>query len=92
MVEIELSVLVCQCLKRRLPDVEVLRGEVEACQAERNRLGANVEKFVVDVMLEELEAVVVLLRSLVWHVGGVQESTLCTCRRERLARLYRRGR
>ena len=43
MVEIELSVLVRQCLKRRLADIETLRREVEAWQAERNRLGASVE-------------------------------------------------
>ncbi len=43
MVEIELSVLVRQCLKRRLPDIETLQREVEAWAAERNRLGASVE-------------------------------------------------
>ncbi len=44
MVEIELSVLVRQCLKkRRLPDIEVLRREVAAWGAERNRLGASVD-------------------------------------------------
>lgn len=43
MVEVELSVLVRQCLKRRLPDIETLRREVEAWQEERNRLGASVE-------------------------------------------------
>lgn len=43
MVEVELSVLVRQCLKRRLPDIETLRREVEAWEAERNRLGASVE-------------------------------------------------
>ena len=43
MVEIELSVLVRQCLKRRLADIEALRREVEAWGAERNRLGASVD-------------------------------------------------
>ncbi len=43
MVEIELSVLVRQCLKRRLPDVETLSGEIEAWEKERNRLGASVD-------------------------------------------------
>ena len=43
MVEIELSVLVRQCLKRRLPDIETLGREVEAWAAERNRLEASVE-------------------------------------------------
>jgi transposase len=44
MVEIELSVLVRQCLKRRLPDIETLRREARRgwCR-ERNRLGASVE-------------------------------------------------
>jgi len=43
MVEIELSVLVRQCLKRRLPDMEPLDREVGAWEAERNRLEASVE-------------------------------------------------
>lgn len=43
MAEIEISALVRQCLgKRRLPDEGTLRGEVEAWQEERNRLGASV--------------------------------------------------
>jgi len=42
MVEIELSVLVRQCLGRRLADIETLRREVEAWERERNRLGASV--------------------------------------------------
>lgn len=42
-VEIELSVLARQCLGRRLPDIETLRREVDAWQAERNRLGASVD-------------------------------------------------
>lgn len=43
MVEIELSVLVRQCLGRRLADVETLRREVQAWCEERNRLGASVD-------------------------------------------------
>ena len=43
MVEVELSVLVRQCLKRRLPDIETLEREVEAWCRERNRLGASVD-------------------------------------------------
>src|SRR3712207_2216177 len=39
MVEIELSVLVRQCLKRRIPDIETLTCEAEAWCEERNRLG-----------------------------------------------------
>ena len=37
MVEVELSVLARQCLKRRLPDIETLEREVRAWQRERNR-------------------------------------------------------
>jgi hypothetical protein len=43
MVEIELSVLVRQCLKRRLPDMEKLEQEAAAWCEERNRLGTSVE-------------------------------------------------
>lgn len=43
MVEIELSVLVRQCLNRRLPDVETLEREVRAWQRERNWSGASVD-------------------------------------------------
>jgi hypothetical protein len=43
MVEIELSVLVRQCLGRRLADVETLRREAQAWCEERNRLGASVD-------------------------------------------------
>jgi hypothetical protein len=39
----ELSVLVRQCLKRRLPDMETLEREVEAWQTERTRAGASVD-------------------------------------------------
>jgi DDE superfamily endonuclease len=42
MVEIEISVLVRQCLKRRLPDIETLWREARAWCTERNRLGASV--------------------------------------------------
>lgn len=43
MVEIEISVLVRQCLGRRLPDIETLNQEAKAWCRERNRLGANVD-------------------------------------------------
>jgi hypothetical protein len=43
MVEIELSVLVRQCLKGRLPDMETLELEAGAWCEERNRLGTSVE-------------------------------------------------
>lgn len=36
MVEIELSILVRQCLGQRLPDMEVLQSEVTAWQNRRN--------------------------------------------------------
>jgi DDE superfamily endonuclease len=43
MVEVEISVLVRQCLKRRLPDIETLEREAKAWCKERNRLGASVD-------------------------------------------------
>lgn len=43
MVEIELSVLVRQCLGQRLPDIETLGTEVAAWEAQRNRAGASVD-------------------------------------------------
>lgn len=43
MVEIEFSILVRQCLNRRLPDMESMRREVEAWEKERNDAKATVE-------------------------------------------------
>jgi hypothetical protein len=43
MVEVEISVLLRQCLKRRLPDIETLEREGTAWCTERNRLGASVD-------------------------------------------------
>ena len=43
MVEIELSVLVRQCLRRCLPDMDILGCEVEAWEAERNDSEAGVD-------------------------------------------------
>jgi DDE superfamily endonuclease len=43
MVEVEISVLVRQCLKRRLPDIQTLEREATAWCTERNRLGASVD-------------------------------------------------
>src|SRR3712207_5095050 len=43
MVEIELSVLVRRCLKRRVPDTQTLEQEARAWCEERNRLGTSVE-------------------------------------------------
>jgi hypothetical protein len=43
MVEVEISVLVRQCLKRRLPDIETLEREAKAWCEERNRVGASVD-------------------------------------------------
>ena len=43
MVEVEISVLVRQCLKRRLADMETLEREAKAWCEERNRLGASVD-------------------------------------------------
>jgi hypothetical protein len=42
MVEIELSVLVHQCLKRRMADVDTLKREVAAWQSARNTQHATV--------------------------------------------------
>jgi hypothetical protein len=41
--EIELSALVRQCLKRRLLDIETLRREVAAWEAERKQRGVSVD-------------------------------------------------
>jgi DDE superfamily endonuclease len=43
MVEVEISVLVRQCLKRRIADIETLEREAKAWCTERNRLGASVD-------------------------------------------------
>ncbi|MBA3793579.1 MAG: transposase, partial [Rubrobacter sp.] len=43
MVEVELSVLVRQCLRRRIPEAEVLRREAQAWERERNRLGTSAD-------------------------------------------------
>jgi DDE superfamily endonuclease len=43
MVEVEISVLVRQCLKRRLPDMETLEREATAWCTERNRVDASVD-------------------------------------------------
>jgi hypothetical protein len=43
MVEVEISVLVRQCLGRRLPDMETLEREAKAWCVERNRVGASVD-------------------------------------------------
>ena len=43
MVEVEISVLVRQCLGRRLPDMETLEREAKAWCTERNRVGASVD-------------------------------------------------
>ena len=43
MAEIEISALVRQCLKRRLPDAEMLGWETKAWEKERNRLGASMD-------------------------------------------------
>ena len=42
MVEVEISVLARQCLKRRLADMETLEREAKAWETDRNRLGASV--------------------------------------------------
>ncbi len=57
MVEIELSVLVRQCLRRRLPDVETLGRETQAWCGERNRLGTSVDwRFTTDYARTKLRS------------------------------------
>jgi hypothetical protein len=41
--EIELRVLTVQCLKRRIPNIEILRREVQAWEVERNASAAEVD-------------------------------------------------
>jgi len=43
MVVIEISVLVRQCLRRRLPDMQTLEREAKVWCGERNRVGASVD-------------------------------------------------
>ena len=43
MVEVEISVLVRQCLKRRLADIQTLAREAKAWERNRNRVGASVD-------------------------------------------------
>jgi hypothetical protein len=42
MAEIELNVLVGQCLKRRISEIEVMRSEVKAWESARNKMNAGV--------------------------------------------------
>ena len=42
MVEIEIGVLVRQCLDRRIGDRETLRGEIAAWQRQRNQQAARI--------------------------------------------------
>jgi hypothetical protein len=43
MAEIELSVLVGQCLDRRIADIETMRKEVKAWETDRNALGPDIK-------------------------------------------------
>ncbi len=43
MAEIELSVLIRQCLARRIPDQETLKQEVAAWERVRNRIATTVD-------------------------------------------------
>jgi uncharacterized small protein (DUF1192 family) len=43
MVEIEFSVLIRQCLDRRIPDEQALQREIAAWEAERNARKATVD-------------------------------------------------
>jgi len=42
MAEIELNVLIRQCLNRRIPEVEIMRSEVKAWESTRNGMNAGV--------------------------------------------------
>jgi hypothetical protein len=42
MAEIELSVLVGQCLDRRIADIKTMKDEVEAWEKDRNNMGADI--------------------------------------------------
>jgi hypothetical protein len=42
MAEIELNVLIGQCLKRRIAEIEVMRSEVKAWESARNKMNAGV--------------------------------------------------
>jgi homoaconitase/3-isopropylmalate dehydratase large subunit len=42
MAEIELNVLIGQCLNRRISDIEVMRSEVKAWEMTRNGIKAKV--------------------------------------------------
>ena len=41
MAEVEFSVLSCQCLNRRIPDVEMFQREIAAWEKERNEKQAT---------------------------------------------------
>jgi len=43
MAEIELNILVRQCLSRRIESIELMRCEVRAWQAQRNTMGAKID-------------------------------------------------
>lgn len=56
MVEIELSVLAGQCLKRRLPDKETVQHEVAAWERQRNEAKATVQwRFTTDKARTKLQ-------------------------------------
>jgi nitrous oxidase accessory protein NosD len=42
MAEIELNVLIRQCLNRRIPEIEIMRSEVKAWESTRNGMNAGV--------------------------------------------------
>jgi transposase len=55
MVEIEIGVMVAQCLKRRIPDKTTLIREIAAWESRRNRAGAKINwMFTVDRAREKL--------------------------------------
>jgi hypothetical protein len=55
-VEIELSVLAEQCLKRRLPDTATVRQEIAAWERQRNEAKATVQwRFTTEKVRSELQ-------------------------------------
>jgi len=69
MVEIELSVLTGQCLKRRLPDKETLQHEIAAWERQRNDAKATVQ-WRLALLHEELRKQIVSLAQAPYAANG----------------------
>lgn len=56
MVEIEINVIVRQCLNRRIPDIDTVTQEVTAWQAHRDQLKAKIDlQFTTDTVRVKLK-------------------------------------